>query len=54
MYDRIYVAALEAATALLHRPRWSWARLRMTCRCGAGLPCPALTRPLPRLGPVDV
>jgi hypothetical protein len=47
MYDRIYIEAYLAALARLHRPQWSWARLRMACRCGSELPCRQLVR-LPR------
>ena len=41
-----YLQAHLAALARRHRPQWSWARLRMVCRCGADLPC--RTRAVPR------
>jgi hypothetical protein len=40
-YEQAYVEALAAAFARVHRPRWSWTRLRVVCACGTDLPCRA-------------
>jgi hypothetical protein len=42
MYDRVYIDAYLAALVRLHRPQWSWGRMRTVCRCGADLPCMTL------------
>jgi fructokinase len=57
LYLDAYAAAHRAALARRHRPQWSWARLRLVCRCGAELPCPTLSSllegcPVPGLPPL--
>jgi hypothetical protein len=39
MNERTYVEAYVAAHVRLHRPQWSWARMRRVCSCGDDLPC---------------
>jgi hypothetical protein len=54
MYDGVYLNAYFDALVRLHRPQWSWGRMRIVCRCGVDLPCRTLTAlslpPLPNSG----